>query len=72
MTRDEHLAWAKRRALEYLPHNPRNAFTSMISDLRKHPELVDHTAIMMGVGLMMVPGWIDNVGEVRRFVEGFN
>jgi hypothetical protein len=37
MTRDEHLEWAKQRALEYLPDNPLEAMTSMGSDLNKHP-----------------------------------
>ena len=38
MTRDEHLAECKRRALEYLDAgDPREAFTSMLSDIGKHP-----------------------------------
>ena len=36
MNRDEHLAWAKRRALEYLAAGElMEAFTSMASDLNK-------------------------------------
>lgn len=72
MTRDEHLAWCKERALEYLPADPSQAFASMMSDIRKHDELADHPAIQLGVGLMMMPGWIDNPAEVRKFIEGFN
>jgi hypothetical protein len=40
MTREQHLAWAKERALEYLDagHDPAHTAASMISDLRKHEE----------------------------------
>lgn len=73
MTRDEHLAWAKKRALEYLDRGDvRNGFTSMLSDLSKHEELKDHVGGRMGVGLMLIPGWIDNPTEVRRWIVGFN
>ena len=42
MTRDEHLAWAKKRALAYLDmeHDVQNAFASMASDLKKHGQEV--------------------------------
>jgi hypothetical protein len=69
MTRDDHLAWCKNRALEYLPHNPFQAMTSMISDLKKHPELEDHP------GLLIVPmryGAHNDERAVRRWIEGFN
>ena len=69
MTRDEHLAWCKKRALEYLPGNPLEAMTSMMSDLTKHPELKNH------VGLRIAPmfyGAHDDSAAVRRWIEGFN
>lgn len=73
MTRDEHLAWAKKRALEYVDAGDvRQGFTSMLSDLSKHPELKDHKGCEIGVGFMMLPGWIDNEREVRRWIVGFN
>lgn len=72
MTRADHLAWAKTRALEYLPSDPQQAFTSMMSDLQKHPELENHGAIGLGAGLMMIPGWIDDERQVREFIVGFN
>jgi hypothetical protein len=72
MTRDEHLEWCKRRALEYLDvGDTRQGFTSMLSDLHKHPELEKHVGCEMGVGFMMLPGWIDNPVEVRRWIVGF-
>ena len=38
-TAEEHLAWCKKRALEYLDAGElANAFTSMLSDMDKHPD----------------------------------
>lgn len=52
MTRQQHLEWAKERALEYIRMGDlRNAFMSMQSDLNKHPELQDHAAIELGAQL---------------------
>ena len=73
ITRDEHLELCKKRALEYLDRgDPTEAFTSMLSDLRKHPELENHAGIRIGVGFMMLPGWITNPVEVRRWIVGFH
>ena len=68
MTREEHLEWCKKRALEFLPQDPVQGFTSMFSDLAKHPELENHVGIRIGVGFMMLPGWISNPEEVRRWI----
>lgn len=39
MNRDEHVAWCKTRALAYVDAGDlNNAFASMCSDLRKHPD----------------------------------
>ncbi len=70
--REEHLAECKKRALEYLDTGDIDqAFTSMLSDVGKHPETENHVGIRMGVGLMMVHGWITNSVEVRRWIDGF-
>jgi hypothetical protein len=72
MTRDEHLAWAKKRALEYLDAgDPAQAFTSMLSDMTKHPEFENHPGNRIGVGFMMLDGWITNPSEVRRWIVGY-
>lgn len=73
ISREEHLEWSKKRALEYLDelHDPRQAFTSMMSDLSKHPELKNHAGQQIGAGFMMLQGWIDNPEEVRRWIVGF-
>ena len=71
MTRSEHVEWCKKRALEYVDHGDLNdAVTSMLSDLRKHPETENHAGIILGVTLMM-SGKL-NEHETRRFIEGFN
>lgn len=72
MTRDEHLEWCKKRALDYLDRGDvRQGFTSMLSDLRKHEETKNHKGGDIGVGFMLIPGWIDNPIEVRHWIEGF-
>lgn len=68
MTREEHLAWAKQRALEYLPADPSMAMISMMSDLSKHDELRNHA------GLHIAPlfyGRHKDPDEVRHWIEGF-
>lgn len=71
MTRDEHLAWCKKRALEYVDRGDLpNAWGSMASDLGKHPETKDHSAISLG--MMMFGGHLSTSHEMRRFIDGFN
>jgi hypothetical protein len=67
-----HLEWCKKRALAYCDQGYlQQALSSMISDLRKHPETADHPAIWLGVGLMSF-GDMTTSGQVRKFIEGFN
>lgn len=45
MNRQEHLQFCKDRALEYLDRGDlNNAATSMMSDMKKHPETADYYA----------------------------
>lgn len=72
MTRAEHLAWCKQRALEYLDEGDlQSAFVSMLSDMRKHEETA---AVMQGplsmIGMMAIQS--GDTEEMRRFIEGFN
>jgi hypothetical protein len=71
MTRAEHLAWAKQRALEYVDRGDlQNAVTSMLSDLGEHSE----TAIAAG-GFIAMAGMFaieQGAAGVRRWIEGFN
>ena len=71
-TREQHLAWCKERALAYLNAGDKtNAVTSMMSDLRKHPETADSgNGILAMLGLRELQyGAMDSV---RRYIEGFN
>ena len=77
MTRAEHLAWCKERAMQEFDYYVktegieaavRNAKASMLSDLGKHPDTADSqkTAAM----LLMMP--LRSRDEVKRMIEGFN
>lgn len=70
-TREEHVAWCKERALEYLPSDPAQAVASMSSDMGKHPDTMDGTALafITMAGMMEVERGPE---AVRRWVEGFN
>lgn len=70
MTRAEHLAWAKQRAIEILDRGEMaNAIASMISDLGKHPELEMARAL---APLLMFTCDPMRPDSVRKFIEGFN
>jgi hypothetical protein len=72
MNRQEHLQWSKDRALEYIDKGEvQNAYTSMASDLGKHPETEGHIAIDLGIRMMM-GGLLNTPDEMRKFIEGFN
>ena len=72
MTRQEHLEWAKQRALDELTiSNSAKAYTSFISDMVKHPELKDHSAIALGM-LQLTAGFLDEPSKMKSFIEGFN
>lgn len=70
MTRAEHMAWAKQRALEYVDRGCLDlAISSMLSDLGKHPE----TACgLMGVSLAALAIRPGDAGSVRKWIEGCN
>ena len=71
-TRAEHLAWCKARAHEYLKiGDTRQAYTSMASDLGKHPDTAKHSAITLGMMLLM-SGKLTTVDEMTKFIDGFN
>lgn len=71
MTRDEHMAWCKKRALEYLDAGDiTNAVTSMMSDLSKHPETAKVGEMMGSFGLLCAMQ--QDYAGARRFIVGFN
>lgn len=68
-TREEHLQWAKDRALEYLKAGDLvNAVTSMGSDCDKHPEIGCNPWLLMAGGMYATDG---DREAVRRWIEGF-
>lgn len=69
-TRAEHIEWCKERALAYLDHAPVDAFTSMMSDLTKHPETSNHAGIKLG-SMLMLGGHLNDPAEIRKFIIGF-
>lgn len=74
ITRAEHLAWCKARALEYVDAGDlEQAFASMISDLGKHPRTASSQGIgsMLGMGLK-INGHLNTAALMRDFIEGFN
>lgn len=66
-TRAEHLEWCKQRALAFLPGDPEQAFTSMASDLNKHEATRGHAGLELGMAQMKA----GNLGDMRKFIEGF-
>lgn len=72
MDRKEHLDWCKERALAYVDAGDiENALTSMMSDLGKNEETKDHSAIELGM-MLLLGGELSTVNEMRKFIEGFN
>jgi hypothetical protein len=68
-TREEHLEWCKQRAREYLQHGDvKNAVTSMLSDLGKHPQTKPNHHLAL-LGLLYIKD--DDVRGASRFIEGF-
>lgn len=71
-TRSEHLAWCKKRSLEYVDAGDMpQAFASMASDLNKHDGTRGHAAFEFGM-MMLMAGHLDTPSEMRKFIEGFN
>lgn len=72
MTRAEHLEWCKQRALEYVDIGDMDqAYASMVSNLGKHPETANHSAIELGT-MLLITGHLSSSHEMRKFILGFN
>ena len=68
MTRDEHMEWCKKRALEYVDKSPLEAVTSMLSDLSKHEETKVVGDKMALYGIMFAT---KSPQQAKQFIEGF-
>lgn len=72
MTRQEHLEWCKQRAIEYVETgDTQNAFASFQSDMRKHDETTNHSALGI-MTQMFFGGHLNTPAQMRKFIEGFN
>lgn len=72
MDRAEHLAWCKKRAIEYINAGDiEGGVTSMLSDMDKHPETkLQAGGVLAQLGMLTIIQ--NNIPNARRFVEGFN
>ncbi len=73
MTRKEHIEWCKQRAIQEMDHSgdPSQAYVSMASDLRKHPETNSESLIQLCVMQMMMPNSTTRQAAIK-FLNGFN
>jgi len=72
MTRAEHLQWCKNRAMEYVnAGDAQQGLTSIMSDLRKHPETESHAGIQLGM-IMLMGNQLNNITDAEEFINGFN
>lgn len=72
MTRTEHMNWAKARAIEAVNNGDILwAFSSIASDLQKHPETQNHSGVQMGI-MQMMSGGLSTPESMRHFIDGFN
>ena len=71
MTRGEHLALCKRRAIEAMEHGGTvDAWACMVSELNKHDETRGHPALELGMTLM-IAGHLSTPVAMRKFIEDF-
>lgn len=77
MTRDEHIKWVKERAIKELNYygdnqeGYKNAITSVMSDLAKHPETANETFMSLCAMQIMQLRRM-NRQRVLEFINGFN
>lgn len=72
MTRTEHMKWAKERALEFVDSGDlQQAFSSIASDLQKHPETQGHLGLSIGIRQLSA-GHLGTKEQMHEFITGFN
>jgi len=71
-TREEHLAFCKKRALEALEYQgPKEAAASFMSDMQKHPETSEHFGLVTML-MELTQGFLDEPAAMKNYIEGFN
>lgn len=73
MTRQEHIDWCKKRAIEEINYSkdPTQGIISMMSDLKKHPE-TNGDALQSLCGMMLMGGQLKTRQAAIDFINGFN
>lgn len=72
MERDEHLVWAKERAIkERDDHGSIQGWASFSSDMSKHCELETHAALPLGT-MMLLQGLLATKKDFDKYIDGFN
>ena len=72
MDRAEHLQWCKDRALEYVKEaDTQKAFASFSSDMSKHSETANHSALQLGT-MLLFGGHLSTSNEMKKWINGFN
>lgn len=72
MDRSEHLQWCKNRAMQYInAGDVPGGLASFISDMSKHKETEDHSALQL-MGMLMMGGQLSSASEASKFIQGFN
>jgi hypothetical protein len=72
MTREEHLEWARDRALDALDGgDPQEAWRSMASDMTKHPKLAHEAKRAQDSKALLISGELDPPGKMREWIESF-
>jgi hypothetical protein len=71
-TREEHLAWCKQRALEYIDSGQVTyGLMSMLSDMSKHPETNTPGLYRTMAGLIEI-GDLRTPEAARKHINGYN
>jgi hypothetical protein len=71
-TRQEHMDWCKKRALEYCEiGDVTQALASMASDLNKHPDTKGHAGAILGLQLIM-SGGLNTPAKMAEFIRRFH
>lgn len=73
MTRIEHIAWCKKRAIEEMDfyNEPSKGIISMMSDLRKHPETNSEILMSLCTMQLMIKPRMTRQDAIN-FINGFN
>ena len=72
MTRQEHLNWCKERALFILNDGDvQCAYSSFLSDMSSHEETKDHSALTLGM-MLMISDNLSTSDQMKKFIDGFN